>query len=176
LQYKLRDIRLFPFFILSLFFILVFINLRSKSHSLDRLPLLGRTSPGPASAYFLDFSPAIYGMRGTVPDTGAVRLFEITANEKEETVACRLNYRLKKESELRLIFSWYRGNTAVRQDSQWISAADTVCNSVLSIPRSETGHWSVDIALKENILLKTLSFEVSTRSEPQRFRSLKSRT
>ena len=173
MRYKLRDIRIFPFAILLLFFLLVFFNIRAKSRIHSPLSPAGSGAQNPGLDRFDEFTPSLFNYGGGAADDNPSARFEITSNEKNEDIQCRVRFRMKKEEDLLLLFSWYRENTLMRQDSLWASGQDTACATHYAVPRNETGNWSVDIALRDNRLLKTLSFTVENRINPRRYRSLK---
>ena len=171
MRYRLREVRIFPIAVLLLFILLMALNLRSKSRPLSDLSLLRQPGRTPASLKFDEFSPAVYDVREGRAVTDS--FFELTSNEKSEEVMCRVKYRTRRDEDQVLIFSWYLGNALKRRDTLWAASSDTLCKSIISIPRNEAGQWSVDISLKENILLSTLCFELTVKSAPRHFRSLK---
>jgi hypothetical protein len=170
LRYNLRDLRIFPIVVLALFLLLIVINLRTRNR-LSGAPLTRGAGKAPSALRFDEFSPAIFDLQDGKAVSDSV--FLITSNEKSEEVMARVRYRTRKDEDQLLIFSWYLGDTLKERDSVWAQAADTACRSVISIPRSDAGHWSVDIALKDNILLSTLCFELVVQNSAQHFRSLK---
>ncbi len=174
MRYKLRDLRIFPFVMIVLFFLMVLLNLRSKSRSHLAPAVIGAGAQNPSQAMFNEFEAIMLkaGSKNT-EDTMGVSQFEIKTNEKWEEIQCRLKYRMKKEGDLFFIFSWFHENTLMKHDTIWYSASENTAMSRYMVERKETGHWSVDIGLKDNILLKTLCFEVSAGKEPAHFRSLK---
>jgi hypothetical protein len=171
LRYNLRDLRIFPIVILLLFFLLIVINLRSRNRLLSNPSLLRESGRTPSAIKFDEFSPRVIDMQdGRLMSDS---LFQLTSNEKSEEVMARVKYRTRKDEDELLIFSWYLDDSIKKRDSVWAQASDTLCKAVILIPRSEAGHWSVDISLKDNILLSTLCFELLVQNTAQHFRSLK---
>ncbi|MFH0922182.1 MAG: hypothetical protein V1913_17700 [Fibrobacterota bacterium] len=173
---KLRNLRLFPFLLLICLLLLFAFdvkerrasgNLPGAGTSAPPLPAAESAVPGPV---LLEFSAAT--LDASQPGWPAADRFGLSPDKREQRVACRVRYRLRENVHTRFLFAWYNENTLFQAETLAPPVTEGTLSSVIAIPRGGAGHWSVDLSLDDETLLRTLDFDTRAHgSAPALYRS-----
>lgn len=162
-RYKLR---LFPVFVISLFTILLIIELIfSFMNETKQTEIKSNISID--NKIFNLFETNLVSNNVLIENKSIV----IPFNKKDVSMSCSINYILHADIDsLDIIFNWYQ-NLELFKTSKSLLIGFGQAKSQINISRKMNGLWSIDILTSKNKLIKTISFDVLINSRKDIYKS-----